>query len=37
VWPQAELRIVDDTGHSATPALRHEVITATDRFAAAMR
>jgi proline iminopeptidase len=32
-WPRADLRIVDDTGHSATPALRHEVIMATDRLA----
>jgi proline iminopeptidase len=34
VWPRAELVIVDDAGHSATPALRHEVIQATERFAA---
>jgi proline iminopeptidase len=33
VWPRAELRIVDDTGHSATPALSHEVVSATDRLA----
>jgi proline iminopeptidase len=32
-WPQAELVIVDNAGHSANPALVHEVIRATDRFA----
>jgi proline iminopeptidase len=36
-WPRAELVIVDDAGHSATPALRHEVIQATDRFVNAAR
>jgi proline iminopeptidase len=33
VWLRAELVIVDDAGHSATPAFRHEVLEATDRLA----
>ena len=37
VWPRAELVIVDDAGHSATPAFRHEVLEATDRLAGAAR
>jgi proline iminopeptidase len=33
-WPQADLRIVPDAGHSAfEPGITHELITATDRFA----
>jgi proline iminopeptidase len=33
-WPEAELRIVQDAGHSATePGNLHELVTATDRFA----
>lgn len=36
VWPQADLRIVDDAGHSAMePGIVHELVTATDRFAGA--
>jgi proline iminopeptidase len=34
VWPRAELVIVDEAGHGASPALLAEVIAATDRFAA---
>ncbi|WAS92272.1 prolyl aminopeptidase [Nannocystis punicea] len=33
-WPEAELRIVDDAGHSAfEPGILHELVSATDRFA----
>jgi len=33
-WPEADLRIVADAGHSAfEPGNIHELITATDRFA----
>jgi proline iminopeptidase len=33
-WPEAELRIVPDAGHSAfEPGITHELIAATDRFA----
>ncbi len=33
-WPEAELRIVPDAGHSAfEPGIVHELITATDKFA----
>ncbi|MBN8279590.1 MAG: prolyl aminopeptidase [Gammaproteobacteria bacterium] len=33
-WPEADLRIVPDAGHSAfEPGIVHELITATDRFA----
>ncbi|MEO8671560.1 MAG: prolyl aminopeptidase [Tahibacter sp.] len=33
-WPQADLRIVDDAGHSALESgITHELIEATDRFA----
>ena len=33
-WPEAELRVVPDAGHSAfEPGIVHELITATDRFA----
>jgi len=33
-WPEAELRIVGDAGHSALePGITHELILATDRFA----
>ena len=32
-WPQAELVIVDDAGHSVNPALVDAVIRATDQFA----
>ena len=32
-WPEAELRVVPDAGHSAfEPGIVHELITATDRF-----
>ncbi|WP_300622262.1 alpha/beta hydrolase, partial [Dokdonella sp.] len=32
-WPEADLRIVDDAGHSAfEPGITHELIEATDRF-----
>lgn len=32
-WPQADLKIVPDAGHTATePGIVHEIITATDRF-----
>ncbi len=33
-WPRAELVIVDDAGHGASPALVRELVRATDRFAA---
>ena len=34
VWPEADLRIVPDAGHSALEAGNtHELILATDRFA----
>ncbi len=34
-WPEAELRLVADAGHSAyEPGNVHELVTATDRFAA---
>lgn len=37
-WPEADLRIVPDAGHSAfEPGNTHELVTATDRFAAGMR
>ena len=37
-WPEADLRIVPDAGHSAfEPGNIHELITATDRFAGAKR
>jgi len=32
VWPRAELVIVDDAGHSASPGLTRELIRAVDRF-----
>lgn len=33
-WPEADLRIVDDAGHSAfEPGIVHELVEATDRFA----
>ena len=32
-WPEAELRIVPDAGHSAfEPGIAHELLEATDRF-----
>jgi proline iminopeptidase len=32
-WPEAEMRIVDDAGHSALePGTIHELVSATDRF-----
>jgi len=34
-WPEADLRIVQDAGHSAfEPGILHELVEATDRFAA---
>ena len=34
-WPEADFRIVPDAGHSQSePGIRHELIEATDRFAA---
>jgi proline iminopeptidase len=34
-WPEAELRMVPDAGHSAfEPGIVHELIVATDGFAA---
>jgi proline iminopeptidase len=34
-WPEASLRIVPDAGHSAfEPGTVHELVSATDRFAA---
>lgn len=34
-WPEAHLVVVDDAGHSAyEPGITHELVTATDRFAA---
>jgi proline iminopeptidase len=33
-WPEADLRIVGDAGHSAfEPGITHELVSATDRFA----
>ena len=32
VWPRAELVIVDDAGHAASPASPRELVRATDRF-----
>ena len=35
VWPEADLRIVPDAGHSVTePGIIHELVSATDRFKA---
>jgi len=35
-WPEADLRIVPDAGHSAfEPGITHELVSATDRFARA--
>jgi proline iminopeptidase len=35
-WPEAEFRIVPDAGHSALePGITHELVSATDRYAAA--
>lgn len=35
VWPEADLRIVPDAGHAASePGTVHELVSATDRFAA---
>jgi proline iminopeptidase len=32
-WPEADLRIVADAGHSAfEPGIVHELVSATDRF-----
>ena len=31
-WPRAELVIVDDAGHTASPGLARELVRATDRF-----
>ena len=37
-WPQADLRIVPDAGHSAfEPGNVHELVAATDRFRGATR
>jgi len=34
-WPESELRVVEDAGHSAfEPGIVHELVLATDRFAA---
>ena len=34
-WPQAEFRLVESAGHAfSEPGILHELITATDRFAA---
>ncbi len=35
VWPRADLIVVDNAGHGASPALTQELIRATDRFAVA--
>ena len=33
-WPEADLRIVGDAGHSAfEPGIAHELVAATDRYA----
>ena len=32
-WPQAELVVVDDAGHSATPGSIGAIVEATDRYA----
>jgi len=35
-WPEADLRIVPDSGHAMTePGIIHEVVSATERFKAA--
>jgi proline iminopeptidase len=31
-WPRAELVIIDDAGHAASPSLTHAIVEATDRF-----
>lgn len=37
-WPSSQLHMVTDAGHSAfEPAIRRELVAATDRFAAALR
>ncbi len=37
-WPEADLRVVADAGHTATePGIVHELVSATDRFAAEHR
>jgi proline iminopeptidase len=37
-WPEADFRIVPDAGHSAyEPGIVHELVSATDRFAAAVQ
>jgi proline iminopeptidase len=35
-WPTAELVVVDDAGHGASPGLVDEIVRATDRFASAL-
>ncbi|WP_280422675.1 prolyl aminopeptidase [Nocardia carnea] len=32
-WPDAELRVIDDSGHTGSPAMRNAVLEAVDRFA----
>jgi proline iminopeptidase len=32
-WPSADLIVVDDAGHGASPSLVEEIVRATDRFA----
>lgn len=37
VWPEADLRIIADAGHSALePGITHELVEATDRYASGM-
>jgi proline iminopeptidase len=34
VWPEADLRIIADSGHAMTePGIVHEIVTAAERFA----
>jgi proline iminopeptidase len=38
VWPEAELQVVGDAGHSAfEPGITHQLVSATDRFAKELR
>jgi proline iminopeptidase len=32
-WPRADLVVIDNAGHSGTPASYHEIVSATDRYA----
>ncbi len=32
VWPDAELKVIDDSGHTGSPAMRDAILEATERF-----